>query len=498
MPVKKQNKALALPYVAERLFDQPLMIHPRKLKSVLDVVIPRLGCDVPGEIMGSAEDDFLSSAGQEFDSNEPAVAIIPVHGTLVQRGGYCGYSGMTSYDVIEEMFTEAMADPAIEGILLDIDSGGGEVSGCFDLVDKIFAARGSKPIIAFANESAYSAAYAIASACDEIYTPRTGGVGSVGVVCVHTDQSKLNEKAGVKFTPVFAGARKIDFWPHSALSDEARAGAQASIDRTYKIFTSTVARNRGIAEQAAVETEADCFDAAAAVERGLADGIASFDEVVDYLLSKTGAGSQVSGDPAGKASGPAAGSNANSIEGDAMFRRKSIRQAAEATPTDNENVEDQDDEIIEDQDDESVEGEEDDESAEAETDDENAVGEDGDEQDAEDEESDAEGEGDDFADDEGDSVSRAEAAQIVSVCANHGKPALAARYLEKGFSLKQVQNDLRSRRDKATKAKAKKTSISSRQSAYSGSSESPVMKDMKARVAAMGSKTQGKGAMSHA
>ncbi|TOL42864.1 serine peptidase, partial [Vibrio parahaemolyticus] len=71
------------------------------------------------------------------------------------------------------------------GICLDIDSPGGEVAGCFDLVDLIYELRGKKPIYAILSENAYSAAYAIASAADKIYVPRTGGVGSVGVIVIH-------------------------------------------------------------------------------------------------------------------------------------------------------------------------------------------------------------------------------------------------------------------------------------------------------------------------
>jgi ClpP class serine protease len=78
---------------------------------------------------------------------------------------------MTGYDGIRQAFLTAMEDPDISGICLDIDSPGGEVAGCFDLVDVIYGARGKKPIHAILTESAYSAAYAIASAADRISVP---------------------------------------------------------------------------------------------------------------------------------------------------------------------------------------------------------------------------------------------------------------------------------------------------------------------------------------
>tara|TARA_A200000113_G_scaffold135390_2_gene121780 strand:+ start:3321 stop:4175 length:855 start_codon:yes stop_codon:yes gene_type:complete len=275
-----------LPNIADRMFAQPLMIHPQKLKSLLDVVVPRMGLNVPDSIMGAAQDDFLREP-HDFggDVTEPSIAIIPISGTLVQRGGYVGESGMTSYDAISEMFKSAMSNSMIEGVLFDISSGGGEVAGCFDLADEIFNARGQKPIMAISNESAYSAAYALASAADEIVVTRTAGVGSVGVVCVHADQSGYNEKIGLKLTPIYAGAKKVDFWPHEALSEDALKDAQASIDKTYDLFVDTVARNRGLSASDVRASEAGCFQGEGALEIGLADHVGTFEMAVDRLMT---------------------------------------------------------------------------------------------------------------------------------------------------------------------------------------------------------------------
>ena len=89
-----------------------------------------------------------------------------------------------------------MADERVNSVLLLIDSPGGEVAGLFDLVDEIYHARGTKPIIAVADEAAFSAAYAIASAADEVYLPATAQVGSIGVIAIHVDQSGLRQKPG--------------------------------------------------------------------------------------------------------------------------------------------------------------------------------------------------------------------------------------------------------------------------------------------------------------
>ena len=87
----------------------------------------------------------------------------------------------------------AVDDAGVRAILLDIDSPGGETTGCFELADYIYSIRGIKPVYAAANDIALSAAYAIASAASRVFVTRTGAVGSVGVYALHVDQSGVRQ-----------------------------------------------------------------------------------------------------------------------------------------------------------------------------------------------------------------------------------------------------------------------------------------------------------------
>ena len=155
---------------------------------------------------------------------------------------------------------------------------GGEVAGCFDLADEIFACRGRKPIWAILSENAFSAAYAIASAADRITVPRTGGTGSVGVICLHVDFSKALATAGIAVTLITYGARKAEGNEYEPLSDGALERFQADIDRMGELFCETVARNRGLAVAQVRAMEAGTFLGAAGVDNGLADVVAAPDE----------------------------------------------------------------------------------------------------------------------------------------------------------------------------------------------------------------------------
>jgi len=153
------------------------------------------------------------------------------------------------------------------------------VSGCFELADRIYAARGTKPIEAVANDSAFSAAYAIASACDRITLPNSGGVGSIGVVATHVDVSRYEDRIGITYTNVIAGDKKADYSPHAPLSESARAELQAEVDRLAGIFVGTVARNRGIDADAVRALQAGCLFGPAAIAAGLADYIGTVESV---------------------------------------------------------------------------------------------------------------------------------------------------------------------------------------------------------------------------
>ncbi|MBV2145539.1 MAG: S49 family peptidase, partial [Wolbachia endosymbiont of Pissodes strobi] len=133
------------------------------------------------------------------ENNVEKIAIIPIHGILTKKpGAFDDMLGMTSYEQIEEQIKQALANSSIETILLDIDSPGGEVNGLFDLSDFIYEARALKKIVAIANDDAYSAAYAIASSAEKVLVTRTSGVGSIGVIASHIDQSGFDEKQGIK------------------------------------------------------------------------------------------------------------------------------------------------------------------------------------------------------------------------------------------------------------------------------------------------------------
>ena len=279
--------------IAARAFNTPLLVEPSKAMAFLSGFGPR----VLGRQVEIANDDELAGAAplparasilagglakslrQHGDAPYPVlegIAVIDISGVLIHRGGWIGESsGQTSYEGITAQIEAAASDPAVRAVALEIDSFGGEVAGVFDLADRIRALRRDKPVWAFVAEHAFSAGYALASQADRILLPRTGAVGSIGVVVMHADLSGQLDQDGVRVTLIHSGRHKVDGNPYAPLPDAVRDDIQREIDVLRFLFAETVAAGRAgqFSQEAAMATEAAIYRGTDAVAAGLADEV---------------------------------------------------------------------------------------------------------------------------------------------------------------------------------------------------------------------------------
>ena len=272
-----------LPHVAGLLFNKPLLITPDYAETLSVVLSERMGF--------SAEGMSIKSEAKEKRNTQLAgrgTFVLPAVGSMTHRAtGMDAMSGMTSYNQLQAQLAEAFDNPDVKSIMLDFDSPGGMVSGCFDLRDFLMEHRGKKPVYALAQDSMYSAAYLLGSTADKVFTTQTGGVGSIGVVAMHVDQSKKNEMAGVKPTFIYAGDYKVAGNPHEKLEGEALAYMQESVNESYEMFINAVASARNMDAQAVRDTQARTYRGGKAVKVGLSDGIANTEQVLKLLGENT-------------------------------------------------------------------------------------------------------------------------------------------------------------------------------------------------------------------
>lgn len=283
--------------IAQRAFNTPLMVDPTKALAFLSGLGPRITgleitfqglelevADQTAASLPARASLFGNDLAQRHQRNgtQPfalvdGIAVIEIAGTLVHRGAWIGQSsGLTSYEGIAAQLQAALADPGVRGIALDIDSFGGEVAGAFDLADRIRAARAQKPVHAFVAEHALSAGYVLASQADRIVLPRTGAVGSIGVVALHTDMSGALDQKGIAVTLIHAGAHKVDANPYQPLPQAVHDQMQRELEVVRFLFAETVAAGRGdrLTHAAALATEAAVFRGVDAIAAGLADELA--------------------------------------------------------------------------------------------------------------------------------------------------------------------------------------------------------------------------------
>ena len=263
------------PLFVSRLLNRPQMITPAAGAAVVHALLP--GVRLDGY---DGESDSTTRNGRDYVVAS-AVAVIPLVGELVHRGGSMdAMSGVTSYEYLQDMISDALTDPDITGLMLDIDSPGGEAGGNLDFSEWLAQQRGTKPIVAFVNSMACSAAYAIACACDTVLISEDGMAGSIGCVTYHVDLSPALDKAGVITTWIYAGDHKIDGVPTGPLTDQASEEINAIVQTIYNRFCSVVAANRGLSVDAVRGTQAAIFQGQDAVRIGLADNIATYGEAL--------------------------------------------------------------------------------------------------------------------------------------------------------------------------------------------------------------------------
>lgn len=277
---------------------QPWAMEPVKLSRVAAVVLARARGEATPGLTG---DEFAAiAARQERAALHPrasaggtTIAVLPVHGVLAHRAGLMqDFSGGASYETFQAQLADALRDPDVGAIVLDIDSPGGTVAGCIEAGEAIFQARSQKRVVAVANTQAASAAYWLASQAQELYVTPSGTVGSVGVYMLHEDDSGLLEHAGVKMTFVHAGDYKVEGNSYEPLGEAARAEWQAWVDACRAQFVAAVARGRGTTDQDVLEHygQGRLLRAEDALARGMVDGIATLDEVIRKMSAPPAAG----------------------------------------------------------------------------------------------------------------------------------------------------------------------------------------------------------------
>ena len=280
--------------ISKAVYERPWAIQPAMLAVIEEIVRLRaVGAPLTDEEI-ETRIAAASNGPRTGAARAQGVAVIPVYGVISPRMNLMtALSGGTSVEGLTRAFREAMADPDVGAIVLDVDSPGGQVEGITELAAEIRSARGQKPVTAVANHVMASAAYWLASAADEIVATPSAQVGSIGVIGHHLDTSRADDIAGETWTVITAGEGKDANSGHVPLSADGRAEMQALADDFYALFTADVATARSVPVATVVdEWKAQVYTAKRALGKGLVDRIDTLDATVRRMVvqaNQTGA-----------------------------------------------------------------------------------------------------------------------------------------------------------------------------------------------------------------
>ncbi|MGI0120295.1 S49 family peptidase [Zooshikella sp. RANM57] len=273
-----------LPILAQRIFNTPMLMRAGELSAIAVALQDRFFIDASTVQMLANTGQYKSD--RPYHVTQEGWAVVPVIGGLAHRAGQIDADCMTirSYELIRRDFDAALNDEDVSLIIFEFDSGGGEASGCFDLARHILSMRGKKPILGFINESCFSAAYALACCCDQLFLTSTASAGSIGVICGRLDQTEYNKKLGLNIELFVSGDFKSDFSPHKQLKNDERERLNLLIEKLSREFFELVAEARSISVNQVKSFNAGIFHGQDAVDRGLVDRVMSQDEFFDYLI----------------------------------------------------------------------------------------------------------------------------------------------------------------------------------------------------------------------
>lgn len=234
----------------------------------------------------------LLSDDDDYDPNPVSyetigsVAVLGINGPTVTKSNFwTQLLGIASYDDIKVRMNEAFEDPSVKGVMLNIDSPGGNADGCFSLSDFIYEFNAKvMPVVSYDNNSQCSAAVLYGSAAGQMIGDKYAEIGSIGAVAVHREITKALEMAGIKATVFRSAPYKALGLPYEKLTDAAKEEIQTDLMRGHNRFVAAVSHNTGIKlETVQSWATGKVFEANDALKMGLLDSIQPFENVIANL-----------------------------------------------------------------------------------------------------------------------------------------------------------------------------------------------------------------------
>lgn len=276
--------------LASKIHNTPHLITAEAFDVILNYIDSRNGLTSLMVPMDMPENESEENPDDLNDLHELGISVINVSGSLTYKPvmTLCGEVG-TSYQNLVEQFEDAI-EAGCKTVVMNIESGGGEASHCFQAADDIrkMCDEAGVYVYGYADTLACSAAYALGVICDELHCNPSATLGSIGCVVCLCDTSKAMEQAGLRRIFITSGANKVPFNEAGEFKQEFLDSIQEEVNRLNDEFASHVSKYSGLSVEDIKALEADSFNAADAVAKGLANSVMTNKEFVKYVVTSRG------------------------------------------------------------------------------------------------------------------------------------------------------------------------------------------------------------------
>jgi len=217
------------------------------------------------------------------------IAVISLSGSIT-AGASSLLSGSTiTPDLVRNYLTRAENDRAVKAIVLRIDSPGGEIEPCQEILLQIERVKETKPVVVSMGAMAASGGYYISTGADEIVALPTTETGSIGVISYQMDVQGLLDKLGIDIEVFKGGKYKDMFEGFRELTPEEKAIMQATVDEFYDQFVGVVAQGRGLnTDEVRNLATGQLYSGTEAKELGLIDQLGDLDMAINVAAQLAG------------------------------------------------------------------------------------------------------------------------------------------------------------------------------------------------------------------
>lgn len=257
--------------------------------------VSSVGMNILDKVIMKATGMDASSMSSSYTYGFPAgdfMGIVKIDGDMMDSAdsSYFSTDGYNHDATVK--YIEALSEAENNvGILLYVNSGGGYSYIGDDLYLELmeYKEETGRPIYAYFDSIACSAAYYAAMSADEIYANRMTTTGSIGVYMTVYDMTGLYEKLGITEYMIRSGDNKGIGGGGQEVTEDYLAIEQAQVDEMYQLFIDVIEEGRGM-DRDDIYPLADgrTFTASQAKENGLIDGISRYEEYKEQVLTYVG------------------------------------------------------------------------------------------------------------------------------------------------------------------------------------------------------------------